>query len=202
MSRFTIQPPVSRQCSIALLLSRLEDSSLPRGRIRCTTSLNLLTTRTRPNPKSAPQTHLAPSVDRHGSRSSAIRGGPHGISCTHGHPFQEGIPLGIRSRSASSSSASLPLPLSARSCRCGRPLNVLGHHRATCETAGVLGRRGWVLENVAARVSREAGGRVRVNVFVRDMDLHSDGRGWKWWLTACRSGMAHNWPSTPQWSRL
>ena len=48
----------------------------------------------------------------------------------------------------------LPLPLSARTCRCGRPLDVLGHHRAACGTAGVLGRRGWVLENVAARVCR------------------------------------------------
>ena len=38
-------------------------------------------------------------------------------------------------------------------------LDVLGHHRAACANAGVLGRRGWVLENVAARVCREAGGR-------------------------------------------
>ena len=51
----------------------------------------------------------------------------------------------------------LPLPLQPRSCRCGRPLDVLGHHRAACANAGVLGRRGWVLENVAARVCREAG---------------------------------------------
>ena len=70
----------------------------------------------------------------------------------------------------------LPLPLSARSCRCGRPLDVLGHHRAARGTSGVLGRRGWVLENVAARVCREAGGRVRVNVFVRDMDPHDFNR--------------------------
>ena len=34
----------------------------------------------------------------------------------------------------------LPLPLSVRSCRCGRLLDVLGHHRAACSTAGVLGR--------------------------------------------------------------
>ena len=46
-----MQPPASRHCSIALLLSRLKDSSSSHGRIRCTTSLNLLTTRTRPNPK-------------------------------------------------------------------------------------------------------------------------------------------------------
>ena len=34
----------------------------------------------------------------------------------------------------------LPLPLQVRSCRCGRPLDVLGHHRAACADAGVLGR--------------------------------------------------------------
>ena len=73
----------------------------------------------------------------------------------------------------------LPLPLQPRSCRCGRPLDVLGHHHAACANAGVLGRRGWVLENVAARVCREAGGRVRTNLVVRDMDLGAhnlDGR--------------------------
>ena len=35
----------------------------------------------------------------------------------------------------------LPLPLNVRSCRCGRPFDALGHHRAACATAGVLGRR-------------------------------------------------------------
>ena len=47
----------------------------------------------------------------------------------------------------------------------------LGHHRSACPVAGVLGRRGFPLENVAARICREAGGRVRMNVFVRDLDL-------------------------------
>ena len=46
----------------------------------------------------------------------------------------------------------LPLPLSSRSCRCGRPLDCLGHHRA-------------------ARVCREAGARVSTNVFLRDLDV-------------------------------
>ena len=36
---------------------------------------------------------------------------------------------------------------------------------------GTLGRRGFPLENAAARICREAGGRVRTNVFVRDLDL-------------------------------
>ena len=37
----------------------------------------------------------------------------------------------------------LLLPLSSRTCRCGRPLDCLGHHRASCSRAGVLGRRGY-----------------------------------------------------------
>ena len=43
----------------------------------------------------------------------------------------------------------------------------------------MLVRRGYSLESVAERICREAGGRVRTNMFVRDMDLDvpvSDGR--------------------------
>ena len=65
----------------------------------------------------------------------------------------------------------LPLPLSIRNCWCGRPLDSLGHHRAACAVAGVLGRTGFPLESAAARVCREAGARVRTNVMVRDLDL-------------------------------
>ena len=61
-----------------------------------------------------------------------------------------------------------PLP---RFCRCGRLLDVLGHHRAACAQAGVLGRRGYALESVVARICREAGARVTTNVMVRDLDL-------------------------------
>ena len=64
-----------------------------------------------------------------------------------------------------------PLPLSSFTCRCGRPLDSRGHHRAACPLAGVLGRRGFALESAAARVCREAGGRVTTNVLVQDMDL-------------------------------
>ena len=46
----------------------------------------------------------------------------------------------------------LPLPPTSRSCRCGRPLDVLGHHRSACAVVGRLGRRGFPLENAAARV--------------------------------------------------
>ena len=65
----------------------------------------------------------------------------------------------------------LQLPSSVRNCRCGLPLDSRGHHRAACATAGVLGRRGFALESAAARVCREAGARVSLNVRVQDMDL-------------------------------
>ena len=54
---------------------------------------------------------------------------------------------------------------------CGRPLDAYGHHRAACARVGVLGRRGYAVENVAARICREAGGRVTTNAFLRDLDL-------------------------------
>ena len=65
----------------------------------------------------------------------------------------------------------LPLPLSNRTCRCGRPLDAFGHHRAACARCGVLGSRGFALESAAGRVCREAGARVATNQFVRDLDL-------------------------------
>ena len=45
----------------------------------------------------------------------------------------------------------LPLSLTTRTCRCGRPLDVLGHHRSACAVVERLGRRGFPLENAAAR---------------------------------------------------
>ena len=64
----------------------------------------------------------------------------------------------------------LPLPLTKRICGCGRLLDSFGHHRAACANVGVLGRRGFASESAAARVCREAGGRVSVNQYVRDLD--------------------------------
>ena len=65
----------------------------------------------------------------------------------------------------------LQLPLSQQTCSCGRPIDSLGHHRAFYTRTGALGRRGFALESAAARVCREAGGRVTTNVMVRDLDL-------------------------------
>ena len=65
----------------------------------------------------------------------------------------------------------LPLPPPSRFCRCGRPIDALGHHRAACARTGVLGRRGFAVESAAAQTCREARGRVTTDVMVRDLDL-------------------------------
>ena len=65
----------------------------------------------------------------------------------------------------------LPLPLNARVCRCGRLLDCLGHHRSACAVSGALGRRGFEVEVAVARICREGGARVSINVMVRDLDL-------------------------------
>ena len=46
-----------------------------------------------------------------------------------------------------------------------------GDHRAACPRSGRLLKRGAPIERMWARVCREAGGRVRTNVFLRDMNL-------------------------------
>ena len=65
----------------------------------------------------------------------------------------------------------LPLPPTARACRCGRELDILGDHRAACATAGVLVRRAVPVERTVAQICREAGGRVATDVFLRDLNL-------------------------------
>ena len=66
----------------------------------------------------------------------------------------------------------LPIPLSKRFwwC-CRRQIDVFGHHRAACAQVGVLGRRGFALESVAARICREGRARVTTSVMVGDLDL-------------------------------
>ena len=64
-----------------------------------------------------------------------------------------------------------PLLLAVCTCRCGRLLDDLGHHRAACSTAGVLGRRGFAVESAIAQICREGGARVSVNAMLRDLDI-------------------------------
>ena len=74
----------------------------------------------------------------------------------------------------------MPLPLNVRACRCGRLLDVLGHHRAACSRVGELGKRGFAAEGAVAQICREGGARVSTNVMLRDLDISpphsSDGR--------------------------
>ena len=89
----------------------------------------------------------------------------------------------------------LPLPLSMR---CGRQLNIFGHHRAACALAGVLGKRGFPLECAAAQVCRETQARVSTNIPVTILD----GRHWRWSRTGSLCGMGHNWRLIQRWCRL
>ena len=68
----------------------------------------------------------------------------------------------------------LPLPLDAAACRCRRPVDPLGDHRAACPRSGILRSRGLPLERAAARVCREAGATVACTVLVRDLNIHPD----------------------------
>ena len=68
----------------------------------------------------------------------------------------------------------LPLPLDAAACRCRRPVDPLGDHRAACPRSGILRSRGLPLERAAARVCREAGATVACNVLVGDLNIHPD----------------------------
>ena len=78
-----------------------------------------------------------------------------------------------------------------------------GRHRALCATAGVLGRRGFAVENAAARICREAGGRVSFYVWVRDLDfpvpVNDDARRLEIIVDGlgCHSMAALSWLSTP-----
>ena len=69
-----------------------------------------------------------------------------------------------------------PLPLTARHCRCRRPLDSFGDHRATCATSGALRSRAGPLERAAAWVCREAGARVRTHVLVTDLNVTTTSR--------------------------
>ena len=67
----------------------------------------------------------------------------------------------------------LHLPLSARSCRCRRPLDPFGDHRAACAQSGVLRARGGPLERAAARICREGGARVTTNTRLADLNIQN-----------------------------
>ena len=112
-------------------------------------------------------------------------------------PFTS-FPSALYARSAPSRSAYFLLR------RLWLPLPLPGHHRAACSVAGDLGSRGFALESAAARVCREAGGRVSANVRVQDMDLAAsnplDNRRIEVVVDGLRSSMVSNSPWTRHWS--
>ena len=95
--------------------------------------------------------------------------------------FEQSCSLGCQTRHARWSGQAGPgagaalvvTPSNRETSPCGRPLDPCGHHRAACAQAGMLGRRGYALESIMARICREAGGRVRTNMLVRDMDVQA-----------------------------
>ena len=79
----------------------------------------------------------------------------------------------------------LPLPLTARVCRCGRLLDVFGHHRSACIVAGVLGRRGFPLE-----LQRQESAMKQVGEFAQTFLFEI----WTWaWSTSSTPGGLRWW---------
>ena len=64
-----------------------------------------------------------------------------------------------------------PLSCGPSRCRCGLTLDPHGDHRAACATTGVLRARAAPIERAVARICREAGARVAVNVPLSRMNL-------------------------------
>ena len=82
----------------------------------------------------------------------------------------------------------LPLPLTSRTCRCGRPLDPCGHHRAACPRVGVLGSRGFSVESAAARVCRVPGfPQISLSGTWTCLSLLTMLVGWRWSRMACLS---------------
>ena len=76
-----------------------------------------------------------------------------------------------------------PLPLSERSCRCGRLLDVCGHHRAACARVGMLGRRGFSLGSAGKRKG-VCGRMCSLGTWIwQCQEWQTDG-DLKWWWTA------------------
>ena len=91
-----------------------------------------------------------------------------------------------------------PLPLSVGKCTrsCLLLLDRLGDHLCSCMKSGKVKLRSRVIEQIWARILREAGGRVRENVLLRDSGIPNidpaDGR--KIEIVVTRLPIAHGIP--------
>ena len=117
------------------------------------------------------QHHLA-TVVPHRARSLQVTLGTHVWASVHVGAFLAHVPFLLPPLPrAGPPSLVASLPLSSCTSRCARLLDFFGHHRAACPRSGVLGSRGFSMENAAARICREVGARVSTNVFLRDLDF-------------------------------
>ena len=98
----------------------------------------------------------------------------------------------------------LPLPLASSSCRCGRPLDVLGHHRAACSRARVFGSRVLLSSQpLPGYAARRVAGSPSTCSFVTSICQ------WPEWMVvsrlswmACPCSGEHNSRWTPPWFLL
>ena len=139
------------------------------------------------------RSHVQQSI-RPGEGAHQVTRRSRGRSSHHSNANLQGNDHPFPLVSSSLASQSQQLPLAGRACRCGRLLDSFGHHRAACARAGVLSRRGFSLDSAAARICREAGGRVRTHLSEIWMFRMLDGLplfgGWQWqstppWCTHC-----------------
>ena len=96
----------------------------------------------------------------------------------------------------------LPLPVDAAACRCHRPGDPLGDHRAACPRSGILRSRGLPLERAAARVCRKAGATMfwcATSTSTPSASMIAASRSSQ---MDSRSGAASNLLSIPPWSPL
>ena len=114
------------------------------------------------------------SVQSDRASSDALPERPHVRGAVHLFPIHQGntVRSPVASRPVVASFAP-PSPAHRGSLLMWPPSRLLwpSSRSAACARVGVLGRRGFALETAAARVCREAGGRVMTNMFVRELDL-------------------------------
>ena len=93
----------------------------------------------------------------------------------------------------------LPLDPAPARCSCGGALDPHGDHRAACPTSGHLRVRAAPMERALARVFREAGAWVSVNVPLSHMNRPLPSRTdakLKYWRRGSPYGTVPSWPLT------
>ena len=86
----------------------------------------------------------------------------------------------------------MPLPLTVRTCRCGRPLDAYGHHRAACARVGAMQLRTWQRASVA---KQEVASQPTHSCATWTSNCHKEvvAGDWKLSLTGCLCSEAPSW---------